>query len=263
MTASPSYLDSLAPDPLKCSVSGCTYSTPVGCPNWDQMVQLLQIHKDSVHPAPAAAEVRVVHDGKLDSLISATASSNETILCCSDHTAPPEFGDFNFEKLEQEIFWKDAKQVKQNLLELAEEINKTIKADWGNDNRKNVNRARNVCYPLLGISGLLFLIFGFSALFTVDRKGRNDGPLAVLLIGFISCFGIIAVGGCCFCCFCNDTDEEDKKLGEEIKPAVKRWNEANRQLGVMAEFKIEKDGEMIPPELNILKIEGFEREPLL
>ena len=111
MAAPPSYLDALAPEPLQCSVSGCTYYTPVGCPNWDQMVQLLQIHKDSVHQAPAAGEVRVVHDGKLDSLISATASSNETILCCSDHTAPPEFGDFS-KRIEQEINGKDVKQVK-------------------------------------------------------------------------------------------------------------------------------------------------------
>ena len=43
------------PDPLHCSVPGCQYSTPKGCPTWDLMSNLLSTHTSGAHQAPTAA----------------------------------------------------------------------------------------------------------------------------------------------------------------------------------------------------------------
>jgi len=264
MAAPPSYLDSLAPDPLKCSVSGCTYSTPVGCPNWDQMVQLLQIHKDSVHQAPAAGEVRVVHDGKLESLITATAHRNEkqqeTTSCFTDHRVTPQFGDFDFDKLEQEINGIEADQIKINILELSDEINKIIKSDWVGEERQKVNKYRTNGYPFLTFLYCILVILGIIVISRLPRRrlqiAENDTITPLLIMGLAFVFVIAVAGTCGFCCFCNNSDELDEALGKEVQPVVKRWNESNRQLGVIAEYEA-------PELLKICKFDGFESESLI
>merc|ERR1712183_926990 len=125
----------------------------VGCPNWDQMVQLLQIRKDSVHQAPAAREVRVVQEEKLDIVVTARAHSEAKVVSFfTDHRVTPQFGDFDFEKLEQEINGTEANQIKLNLWELSDEINKIIKSAWEDQERQKVNKYRTTCYPFLTIS---------------------------------------------------------------------------------------------------------------
>ena len=46
----------MAPNPLNCSVPDCDYLTPQGCPNWEQMIKLLEVHQASVHPQPGGAQ---------------------------------------------------------------------------------------------------------------------------------------------------------------------------------------------------------------
>ena len=45
----------VAPAPLECSVTGCSYATPAGTPTWDNMITLMGQHTQGAHPAPAPA----------------------------------------------------------------------------------------------------------------------------------------------------------------------------------------------------------------
>ena len=41
------------PAPVKCSLPGCEYETPPGCPNWDLITKQLEVHAATAHPPPA------------------------------------------------------------------------------------------------------------------------------------------------------------------------------------------------------------------
>ena len=58
------------PTPISCSKPDCDYTTPVGCPNWELMVKLLESHVTSAHPAPVGTvgAPRTSHNAKLESL---------------------------------------------------------------------------------------------------------------------------------------------------------------------------------------------------
>ena len=54
------------PRPLPCSLEGCEYTTPEGTPNWDMMLNFLNIHAQTAHGiaghqnnAPVAAPARL------------------------------------------------------------------------------------------------------------------------------------------------------------------------------------------------------------
>ena len=43
------------PPPQTCGRPGCQYNTPPGVPDWQGVIQLLQIHAQTAHPGPAPA----------------------------------------------------------------------------------------------------------------------------------------------------------------------------------------------------------------
>ena len=50
------------PAPLECSSTDCEFKTPVGCPSWELMVNLLNQHTQTVHgggqaPAPQTSKL--------------------------------------------------------------------------------------------------------------------------------------------------------------------------------------------------------------
>ena len=51
------------PTPLHCQVPGCDYTTPVNTPTWDNMIQILKMHREDVHqpaaPAPATPAIKI------------------------------------------------------------------------------------------------------------------------------------------------------------------------------------------------------------
>ena len=54
------------PPPQTCGRPGCQYNTPPGVPNWQGVIQLLQIHAQTAHPEPAPAAAAPGHGAQGD-----------------------------------------------------------------------------------------------------------------------------------------------------------------------------------------------------
>ena len=54
------------PPPQTCGRPGCQYNTPPGVPDWQGVIQLLQIHARTAHPEPAPAAAAPGHGAQAD-----------------------------------------------------------------------------------------------------------------------------------------------------------------------------------------------------